>query len=224
MPASVSTHSPVAEHFATEQQQHESATFGMWLFLLTEIMLFGGLFTTYAIYRWLYWEGFAAGSRHLDVGLGTINTSILIGSSFTMALAHHAAVAQNRKHIVLCLTLTALFAAIFLGIKSYEYVHKFEERLVPGPQFVWRSASGNEDADPVIADQAELFFGLYFVMTGIHAFHMILGILVILAMIAAAFAGKRIATHAEMMGLYWHFVDIVWILLFPLLYLIDRHS
>jgi cytochrome c oxidase subunit 3 len=224
MPATVTTNYPLADHFATEQQQHESATFGMWLFLLTEIMLFGGFFTIYAIYRWLYFEGFAAGSRHLDVWLGTINTSILIGSSLTMALAHHAATVHNRTHIALFLTLTTILAVAFLGIKSYEYVHKFEERLVPGPQFVWHSENATEDVDQAIADQAELFLGLYFVMTGIHAFHMILGVLVMMVLIVAAVAGKRIATHAEMLGLYWHFVDIVWILLFPLLYLIDRHS
>lgn len=215
----------VASHFADARQQHDSATFGMWLFLLTEVMLFGGLFTVYASYRWSYPDSFMAGSHHLDLWLGTVNTAVLIGSSLTMAMAQQAATRAARRGLVMFLSMTVLLGGLFLGIKSVEYAHKFQEHLVPGASFAWHA---DENGGPAQADtavqQLELFFGLYFVMTGLHAFHMVLGLGVLLVLVAAALRGSRIATPVEMTALYWHFVDIVWIFLFPLLYLIGRHG
>lgn len=206
----------------------------MWLFLLTEVMLFGGLFTMYVVYRWLYADSFAAGSRELNLWLGTVNTVVLIGSSLTMALAHQSATDNHRKRLLTFLGLTIALGLVFLGIKSVEYVHKFDERLVPGPGFAWHSDETEsstvgdvDETDPPAVkagpQQVELFFGMYFVMTGLHALHMVIGLGVMLALIVAAGAGKQLGTAVEMTGLYWHFVDVVWIFLFPLLYLLGRH-
>lgn len=217
----------LAPHFADARQQVESAAFGMWLFLLTEIMLFGGLFTAYVVYRWMYSESFAAGSQHLDVWLGAINTVVLIGSSLTMVLAHSAAVDRKAKGTAMFLALTLLLGSVFLGIKSVEYAHKFEEGLFPGRGFTWRHSeleqadTGASDAPP---EHVEMFFSLYFLMTGLHALHMLLGLGMLILLIVLAMCGKHLATTVEMTGLYWHFVDVIWIFLFPLLYLIGRHG
>ena len=210
------SHGPLAHHFEDLKQQRESATLGMWLFLLTEIMFFGGLFTAYLVYRFKYPEAFIQGSHHLDISLGGINTVILIGSSLTMALAVHTAHGGKKALQVLFLLLTVILGAGFLGIKSMEYAHKFHEHLVPGPHF-------NAHGGP---REVQIFFSLYFAMTGMHALHMVIGMVIILILALRASQGKYnqvYFTPIEMTGLYWHFVDIVWIFLFPLLYLIGRH-
>jgi cytochrome c oxidase subunit 3 len=206
-----------ADHFEDLEQQHHAAWIGMWIFLATEVMFFGGMFTGYAVYRWAYTPGFAAASNHLDMWLGAINTAVLIGSSFTMALAVHSAQTDRRRALVNFLLLTILLGAIFLGIKFFEYQHKFEEHLVPGHNFRFEGP---------LARQAEIFFSFYFGMTGMHALHMIIGI-GLLGYLAFTARGGRFSsvyyTPVEMTGLYWHFVDLVWIFLFPLLYLLGRH-
>jgi cytochrome c oxidase subunit 3 len=228
----------VAHHFDDAEQQYTAAGLGMWLFLATEVLFFGGLFAGYAIYRYWYPHAFVEGSHHLDVWLGGINTAILLTSSLTMALAVHAAQTTERRATVRNLVLTVLLGGAFLGIKGYEYYHKFEERLVPGHNFkIPASESADADTDletdknrtppPELQEQAsgpiELFFSLYFLMTGLHALHMVIGVAVLLVLIMAAARGAFSAeyfTPVEMTGLYWHFVDIVWVFLFPLLYLI----
>ena len=210
-------HAAHAHHFDSAEQQRESASLGMWVFLVTEAMFFGGLFLAYILYRWSWPEAFAAASRHLDVRLGTVNTGVLIASSLTMALAVRAARFGRRGPIVLFLGLTMVLGAAFLGIKAYEYHHKFVEHLIPGVGFRM------EGADP---GHAQMFFCLYFGMTGLHALHMIIGLGILSVMAAMAWRGRFSADYdnpIECSGLYWHFVDIIWIFLFPLLYLVGRH-
>jgi cytochrome c oxidase subunit 3 len=206
-----------AHHFATPEQQHEAAWNGMWVFLATEVMFFGGMFTGYTYYRYAFPPAFASASNHLDILLGTINTAVLICSSFTMALAVRSAQLGERKPIIIFLVLTIILGTIFLGIKFTEYYQKFEEHLVPGYDFQF---------DPALARAAAIFFSFYFAMTGMHALHMIIGIGLIISLIVKASRGVFSAaynTPVELIGLYWHFVDIVWIFLFPLLYLVGRH-
>ena len=206
---------PLAHQFDDLRQQKEASTLGMWAFLITEILFFGGLFAGYAEYRARYPEAFAAGSHHLDVVLGAINTAVLIASSLTMALGVRAAQLGKRKTIVVFLALTVLLGLAFLGIKSVEYTHKFHESLVPGPNFAF-------DGPP----QAQLFFSFYFAMTGMHALHMVIGVVLVSLIAFFAWRGRYSPTYygpVEVTGLYWHFVDIVWIFLFPLLYLLGRH-
>lgn len=207
----------VAHHFEDAQQQYQASILGMWLFLITEILFFGGLFAGYAIYRWMYPEAFHHASNHLNLFWGTFNTVILISSSVTMAFAVHAAQLGKKKGIISYLILTLILGGIFLGIKAVEYAHKFHEHLVPGENFSFPDYPGFG---------SELFFSFYFAMTGLHAFHMIIGIVLLIVFIVMAARDKFSAdyyTPVEVMGLYWHFVDIVWIFLFPLLYLIGRH-
>jgi len=209
--------------------QKETSVLGMWVFIAQEILFFGGMLTAYAIYRNLYYDAFAAGSHHLDVKLGTVNTAVLICSSLTMALAVHASALGNRKATVLFLLLTIALGSVFLGIKVVEYADKFHHHLVPGASYnaeVLRGTHGEE----LLADTArhsELFFALYFSLTGLHALHMIIGIPIIAFMAWRAWQGRfgpLYYTPVEITGLYWHFVDIVWIFLFPLLYLIPHHA
>jgi cytochrome c oxidase subunit 3 len=211
-------HPALAHHFDNLEQQQEAAALGMWVFLLTEILFFGGLFLVYTVYRHLYHDAFVAASHHLDVSLGAINTAVLIGSSLTMALAVHAAQLGHRRTIMVFLVATMILGGVFLGIKGTEYAHKFHEHLVPGPDFQFEAAH---------VRPAQIFFSLYFVMTGLHALHMIIGIGIMLWMLWWVYRGKIADGYyspIEVTGLYWHFVDIVWIFLFPLLYLIGRHG
>jgi cytochrome c oxidase subunit 3 len=204
----------LAHQFDDLTQQYEASRLGMWAFLLTEVMFFGGLFVGYTVYRTAYPGGFMAGSQHLDITLGTLNTAVLISSSLTMALAVHAAQVGRRQILVRCLLLTMLLGLTFLGIKGYEYVHKYHQGLVPGIRF---SAAGPH------ATEMEVFLVLYFVMTGLHALHMIIGLGLLAVLVVLAGRGVLSAeyhTPVEAIGLYWHFVDIVWIFLYPLLYLI----
>jgi cytochrome c oxidase subunit 3 len=208
----------LAHHFDSLEQQRDATTLGMWVFLTTEVLFFGGLFMVYAVYRSWYPEAFAAASHTLDVVLGTVNTAVLITSSLTMALAVHAAQTGRRGLLMAFLALTMILGATFLGIKSVEYYHKFAEHHVPGPGFQFEKEYFRH---------AQLFFSLYFVMTGLHALHMIIGVGIMLWMFWWSWRGTITAEYSspiEISGLYWHFVDIVWIFLFPLLYLLGRHG
>jgi cytochrome c oxidase subunit 3 len=220
-------------HFETEEQQREAASFGMWLFLLTEIMFFGGLFTAYLIFRNWYHDAFVAASNTLSIPLGTANTAILISSGFFMALAVWAAEVKKKGLLVFFLILTTIFGIAFLGVKYVEYKEKFELHHVPGAnfdisQFV-NPPAGARDQQHLPVDTArhtELYFSLYFAMTGMHALHMIIGIVLLLLLIWRAQKGDYTEGYVapiENFGLYWHFVDIVWLFLFPLLYLINIH-
>jgi cytochrome c oxidase subunit 3 len=207
-------HPALVHHFPDLATQKEAASLGMWVFIAQEIMFFGGLFLTYTIYRGLYPRAFAEASHHLDWKLGAFNTAVLIGSSLTMALAVHAAAVGHRKKIVTWLLLTILLGGVFLGVKVVEYADKFEHHLVPGPSFHF------EGTDP---RAAQAFYSLYFAMTGLHALHMVIGIPILATIALLAWRGRYSPAHytpVELTGLYWHFVDIVWIFLFPLLYLI----
>jgi cytochrome c oxidase subunit 3 len=214
-----SGHPPhVAHHFDDAEQQYTAAALGMWVFLVTEVMLFGGMFTAYVVYRTLYPDAFGHASSHLDVRLGTVNTAVLIGSSLTMALAVHAAqLGRAPGRIIAWLGVTLALGTTFLVIKLYEYAHKIEEGLAPGPAFTYAGPDTR---------QAELFFSVYFAMTGTHAFHMVIGAGVLTWLMVETRRGrftKSYCTPVELGGLYWHFVDVAWIFLFPLLYLIGRH-
>ena len=219
MPEATSHHHPALAHqFDTLGQQREAATLGMWVFLVTEVLFFGGLFAAYTVYRNWYPEAFAAASHELDVTLGTINTAVLITSSLTMALAVHAAQMGRRGLLLLFLVATMVLGATFLGIKSVEYYHKFVEHHVPGPGFQFEAE---------YLRQAQIFFSLYFIMTGLHAIHMIIGLGIMAVMLWMSWRGRITPEYfnpIEVSGLYWHFVDIVWIFLFPLLYLLGRHG
>ncbi len=220
-------------HFETEEQQREAGSFGMWLFLLTEIMFFGGMFFAYLLYRNWYYPAFAVASNQLNVPEGAINTAILITSGFCMALGVWAAEVRKKKFLVLMLVLTTVFGVAFLGVKVDEYHEKYEHHHIPGASFsiaeFVNPAAYHIDERPLSPDMAQhtqLFFFLYFAMTGMHALHMIIGIGILGWLIWRANRGEFSTGYVapiENFGLYWHFVDIVWLFLFPLLYLINRH-
>lgn len=203
-------------HFANEEQQYETSTFGMWVFLVTEVMFFGGLFTAYLIYRIQNPEAFANASHHLDITLGCFNTVVLIGSSLTMAMAVHSARISKSKMIAFWIVMTMILGSIFLGVKAVEYTQKWDHGLFPPNFFLDAPDAGGQ----------KIFYSLYFAMTGLHATHMVIGMGIMLFILREAIKGsytERWYTPVEIMGLYWHFVDLVWIFLFPLLYLIGRH-
>jgi cytochrome c oxidase subunit III len=219
-------------HFATEQQQKNAASLGMWIFLATEIMFFGGMFCAYLVYRYKYFGDFGSASQQLNITLGAINTAVLICSSLTVVLAVRAAQLGKRTPLVFWLLATILLGLVFLGIKADEYAEKFEKHHVPGASFHYHELFPGQEklapADRQYANphHAEMYFSLYFAMTGMHALHMIVGVGIFSVVTFLAWRGKftpRYYTPVEIAGLYWHFVDIVWIYLFPLLYLIDRH-
>jgi cytochrome c oxidase subunit 3 len=239
-------HPALQHHFESMPQQKEAAVLGMWTFLLTEILFFGGLFMAYMLYRIWYHDAFVAASSSITLFWGALNTVVLIGSSLTMALAVRSAQTNQRKATVAWLIATMVLGAVFLGVKVIEYADKFEHHHVPGPNFVWESheapaatGAGEHAApaadtshaataatrDPALQYHTQIFFSLYFTMTGLHALHMIIGIGLMSVITWMAWKGRfdeHYYTPVEMSGLYWHFVDIVWIYLFPLLYLIDR--
>jgi cytochrome c oxidase subunit III len=207
--------------FETMDQQRESATLGMWVFLVTEVLFFGGMFMTYTLNRSTYPEIFGEASRSIDLKLGTINTIVLIGSSLTMAMAVWASQVGKKKLITTFLISTLVLGSVFLGIKAIEYHQKYVEHHIPGWNFNFEPGSS-----VATNAHAQLFFSLYFAMTGLHALHMIIGAGLLIWLIKQSFGGRFTPTYntpVELIGLYWHFVDIVWIFLFPLLYLIDRH-
>lgn len=204
--------------FEDIEQQNETYVVGMWIFLVTEIMFFGALFLTYVVYRWRYQQAWYEAHTHLDLTMGTFNTVVLLTSSLTMALAVHFAQLKNKKAQLAMLGATIGFAFVFLVVKYFEWSAKAHHGLVPGPNFAW------EGVVPV--PQAQLFFSLYFGMTGLHAVHIIVGILIIGALALMTARDHPLVKNdfipTEMIGLYWHFVDIVWIFLFPLFYLIPK--
>jgi cytochrome c oxidase subunit 3 len=220
-------------HFETEEQQREAGSFGMWLFLLTEIMFFGGMFFAYLLYRNWYYDAFVVASNQLSVMLGGINTVILITSGFFMALAVWAAEVRKKNLLVIFLVLTTLFGFAFLGVKAAEYKEKWEHHHIPGAnfdvaEFVNPKAYGLSETPlpPDMAQKTQIYFFLYFAMTGMHALHMIIGIGLLFWLTWRAHRGEFSSGYVapiENFGLYWHFVDIVWLFLFPLLYLINRH-
>ena len=204
-------------HFDDTEQQLESSTLGMWVFLLTEIMFFAGMFGAYTVYRNLYPDAFASTSRFMNIVYGGFNTAVLICSSLTMALAVRAAQLGNKKTLIWFLILTLFLGSVFLGVKYVEYHEKWVDHHIPGPGFRYEEAQ--------YFHQAQILFFLYFAMTGMHAMHMIVGAGLLTTLIVMAAKNRFSAawyTPVELIGLYWHFVDIVWIFLFPLLYLIGR--
>jgi cytochrome c oxidase subunit 3 len=211
--------SPTVPHqFDDAGQQREAATMGMWVFIATEILFFGGMFLGYAVYRCAYPEAFAEASRHTLILFGGTNAAVLLISSTTMAFAVRAARENRRWQLVLFLLLTASLGCLFLVIKGFEYSKEISERLLPGPSFHIAAAQPAKE---------EMFFYIYWLMTGIHALHVTIGIFLILIFAArACFTNAFVNrdTPVDLLGLYWHFVDIVWVFLFPLLYLVDRHS
>ncbi len=209
---------PVEHQFDTAEQQREAATVGMWLFIATEILFFGGMFLGYAVYRIHYPQAFAEASRHTLIAFGSVNTAVLLISSTMMAFAVRAARANRRGLLSLLLLFTASLGAAFLVIKGFEYSREVSEHLFPGRNF------RIDVSDP---QHAEMFFYIYWLMTGVHALHVTIGVVIIalFALRARLFdAFHDHDTPVDLLGLYWHFVDIVWVFLFPLIYLVDRHS
>ncbi|NTU79496.1 MAG: cytochrome C oxidase subunit III [Chloroflexales bacterium] len=247
-------------HFETPAQQKEAATLGMWAFLVTEIMLFGGIFLAYTVYRWAFPDIWAVSAHHLNTPLGTVNTVVLLVSSLTVALAVNAAEQGRRGRLVQLLLVTILLGLTFLGIKAYEYSEKFAhcagyasplawatggerlgetECLVPGRGFAFpeeeaAAAAGTEgaaqaeatDEGGVVGGQKtpyQLFYFLYFVATGLHAVHMVIGLTIVSILTIMAARGvftTAYSTPVEIGGLYWHLIDIIWVFLFPLFYLV----
>jgi cytochrome c oxidase subunit 3 len=209
-------HNPhVQHHFVDMDQQFDTAKMGMWIFLVTEILFFGGLFAAYIIYRAWYPELYVQASTQLDTIMGGINTVVLIGSSLTVALAIRAAQLNKQKQIVINLGITVLLAIVFMVIKYFEYTHKFHLGIYPGAYYTFEG---------IAHPQANIFFSIYYMMTGLHGLHVVIGIgLMIWLMVKAnkGTFGSDYYAPVEMTGLYWHLVDIIWIFLFPLFYLID---
>lgn len=235
--------------FKTLEQQKESATLGMWIFLITEVMFFGGIMLTYATYRHFYYPAFAVGSNTLSLKLGGFNTVVLLASSFTMAMAVWSSQVGKKTLISIFLLLTITLGFVFFGVKYVEYSQKFHHHLVPGKKFDIFYCVNNpascpdvdaeelmeesklleeaKAADPDLNAHAQLYYSAYFGMTGLHALHMVIGAGLLFWLFTGSLAGKftpQWNTPVDIVGLYWHFVDIVWIYLFPLLYLIDRHK
>lgn len=210
-------------HFVTSDQQFDAAKMGMWLFLITEILLFSGMFVAYTVYRVWYPEVFAGMAELLDWRLGGLNTLVLLASSFTVALGIHYAQVDNKKGLVTNLILTFVFACIFLVVKYFEYAAKIEHGIVLGEGFAPHGVSNGVDYASFDIPLAQQFFSIYYVMTGIHGFHVLVGMGLFAWITVRAIKGHFTSayyTPVELCGLYWHLVDIIWIFLFPLLYLI----
>jgi len=205
------------EQFATPDQQRQTASIGMWVFLVTEVMLFGGLFTAFTVYRLSHPMAFDAASAHMDILLGSINTAVLICSSFTMVMAVHSAETGNQKLLPLFLLATMAIGAIFLGIKFTEYYLHFKDHMVPA---LWFQYSGAH------APEVQMFFVFYFVMTGLHALHMTIGLGIVGVLFFRSMLGSFSAeyyTPIDLGGLYWHFIDIVWVFLYAIFYIPGLH-
>ncbi len=231
-PPEAGEHHPALQHqFADLHQQKDAAVFGMWVFIAQEVLFFGGLFATYAIYRHAYPAAFAAASHHLDWRIGFANTLVLIASSLTMAMAVYSAAVGRRKAIVGFILGTVLLGAVFLGVKAYEYREKIEPCMGDGPYAGCLFPGDRFDASALHlhgseGQHAQIFFSLYFGMSGLHALHMVIGIPILLVIAVLAWRRRfspEYHTPVEIAGLYWHFVDIIWIFLFPLLYLVGKH-
>lgn len=207
-----------AEQFETAEQQKEASTLGIWVFLSTEIMFFGPLFLSYIYGRLHDAQSFSIASHHTNIWLGTLNTAVLLTSSLTMALSVRAAQTGRRDSLARLLAITALLGTIFLIIKGTEYYQEWQEGLVPVLHFSFFSSH---------QAGVEIFFYLYFLMTGLHGLHLIIGIGIVLTMLRWALLNRfnqDYYTPVEVTGLYWHFIDIVWIFLYPLLYLLERYQ
>jgi cytochrome c oxidase subunit 3 len=233
------THPALQHHFENMEQQREAGTLGMWVFLVTEIMFFGGMFLAYTLYRYKFPWAFASASNHLNLTLGLVNTIVLICSSLTMAMAVYCTQVGKRQLQLLCLGLTIILGLTFLGIKALEYKDKYDSSLIPGhlipsrpfgPEVQKPGEPPDEHKLHLLHDASvknvEMFYWIYFAMTGMHALHMIIGIGIMLVILYLSIKGRYSPEYhnpVEITGLYWHFVDIVWIFLFPLLYLLGRH-
>jgi cytochrome c oxidase subunit III len=220
---------PILSHqFDDVDQQTEASTLGMWLFLATEVMFFGGLLTAYAVYRTTAPREVALASKELNVALGCINTVVLLGSSLTMAMGVRAAGLRAQRELVMWLALTMVLGTAFLGIKAVEWTADYHEHLIPGVNFqVPEKDRTIVEQEGLRPGKMELFFVLYFFMTGLHAIHLIIGVVLVGVMAYLSWRGWFSgggATQIEVTGLYWHFIDIVWVFLYPLLYLIDVHK
>lgn len=223
-------HRALQHHFENMEQQREAGTIGMWVFLVTELMFFGGMFLAYALYRNAMPAAFASASNHLDITLGAVNTGVLIVSSFTMAMAVYFTQVGKPRPQILCLVLTLVLGLTFLGIKAVEYHEKYTDRLIPGRLIPGAPFGPDAHALHLLPgatlQQVEMFYWIYFAMTGMHALHMIIGAGLLTFLIIYSLKGRFDPEYhgpVEIIGLYWHFVDIVWIFLFPLLYLLGRH-
>jgi cytochrome c oxidase subunit 3 len=209
-------HSPFLQHhFKDMDQQFNAAKIGMWLFLVTEVLMFGGLFIGYGIMHSRHPEAFMAAHHHLNRTLGALNTVVLLLSSFTMVMAVWAAQTSRKKLVILFLLITLLCAGTFMVVKYYEYSHKFHEGLLPGKFY-------SHEGDTVPGQF--MFFSFYFMMTGLHGIHVLLGMVVISWLLYRAIRGDFSAEYfspVDITGLYWHLVDLIWIYVFPLMYLIS---
>jgi len=233
------SHPALQHHFENMEQQREAGTLGMWVFLVTEIMFFGGMFLAYTLYRAKYQAAFASASNHLDITLGAVNTGVLILSSFTMAMAVYGTQVGKRRLQLFCLAVTIVLGLTFLGVKAVEYKDKYVDNLIPGTLIPGHPFNpgvqvAGEPFDEhklhllpgATVKNAEMFYWIYFAMTGMHAVHMIIGVGLLSFLLFFSVKrryGPEYYNPIEVTGLYWHFVDIVWIFLFPLLYLLGRH-
>ncbi len=215
MSHSTANQSHVQHHFVDSEQQFDSAKLGMWLFLVTEILFFGGLFVAYIVYRAWNPELFIKASVQLDTIMGAANTAVLILSSLTMAMSIREIQLNRVNRSIMYLAMTIVCAVFFMVVKYFEYTHKFDMGILPGAGYTFTGID-----DP----QANIFFSIYYMMTGLHGIHVVIGIGLITWLILKARAGafsSAYYTPIEITGLYWHLVDIIWIFLFPLFYLID---
>lgn len=231
-PIDDSGHVLLHHHFDDMAQQRECNTLMMWAFLVTEIMMFGGLFCAYAVSRWAYPNAFAAASHHLNWFLGSLNTVVLLISSLTMAMAVHSAALRHKKKLVTYLALTWILGWAFIGIKGVEWTHDYHLGLVPGVQWNYFDTAVHPENAQELQELAEkgaspngvkLFMVFYFFMTGLHGIHMVIGLALVSVIFVKALQGQFTGGNdqpVELVGLYWHLIDIIWIFLFPLLYLV----
>jgi cytochrome c oxidase subunit 3 len=206
--------SPLAHHFESIDKQAHAARLAMWIFLATEVLLFTALFAAYSVYRYLYPVGFEEASRAIETWIGFVNTLVLVTSSFTVATGYNFAQKGDGRRTALFFGLSVLLALVFLGFKAVEYTHHFQEGQLPGKFYTFEG---------VKAPGASLFFALYFLITGLHAFHVIVGMTVLIVVGALAYRGRYSAAYnvqVENAALYWHLVDLIWIFVFPLIYLV----
>lgn len=214
--STTSSHSRFQQHhFVDAEQQFDAAKMGMWVFLVTEILMFGGLFAAYIVYRLWYPELFVLASEELNTLWGGVNTLVLIGSSLTVAMAIKSAQLNQKRNIAINLGITLVLAGIFMLIKYFEYTHKFELGIFPGKFYAFEG---------IDHPKANVFFSLYYLMTGLHGIHVTIGMGLMTWLLVRARKGhfdSEYYTPVEITGLYWHLVDIIWIFLFPLFYLID---
>lgn len=214
--SSSATHSRFMQHhFVDADQQFEAAKMGMWIFIVTEILMFGGLFAAYIVFRLWYPELFSLASEQLDTFWGTVNTVVLIGSSLAVAMAIKSAQLNQIKNIAINLGITLTLAGVFMVIKYFEWTHKFDLGIFPGEFYAF---------DGIDHPKANVFFSLYYLMTGLHGIHVLIGMGLMSWLLWRALKGhfnSEYYTPVEITGLYWHLVDIIWIFLFPLFYLIE---